>query len=86
MKFQEFRGLSAEAKNMEILNMLPLLTPLTKEFSNLKNSLSHAIDKVENDDMNILPQTVPTFFKDKLFGVWIWNLGQQDPQCGWHSE
>ena len=49
--------------------MLPLLTPLTKEFSNLKNSLSHAIDKVENDDMNILPQTVPTFFKDKLFGV-----------------
>ena len=69
MKFQEFRGLSAEAKNMEILNMLPLLTPLTKEFSNLKNSLSHAIDKVENDDMNILPQTVLTFFKDKLFGV-----------------
>ena len=46
MKFQEFRGLSAEAKNMEILRMLPRLTPLTKEFEKLKNSLNVAIDKV----------------------------------------
>ena len=47
MKFQEFRGLSAEAKNMEILKMLPRLTPLTKEFEKLKNSLNVAIDKVQ---------------------------------------
>ena len=46
MKFQEFRGLSAEAKNMEILKMLPRLTPLTKEFEKLKNSLNVAIEKV----------------------------------------
>ena len=46
MKFQEFRLLSPEAKNMEILKMLPLLTPLNKEFSDLKKSLSLAIDKV----------------------------------------
>ena len=46
MKFQEFRGLSAEAKNMEILKMLPRLNPLTKEFEKLKNSLNVAIDKV----------------------------------------
>ena len=46
MKFHEFRGLGPDEKNMEILKMLPMLTPLTEEFSNLKNSLTLAIDKV----------------------------------------
>ena len=32
---------------MEILKMLPRLTPLTKEFEKLKNSLNVAIDKVQ---------------------------------------
>ena len=48
MKFHEFRGLGPDEKNMEILKMLPMLTPLTEEFSNLKNSLTLAIDKVND--------------------------------------
>ena len=36
MKFQEFRALAPEEKNLEILKMLPMLTPLTEEFANLK--------------------------------------------------
>ena len=55
MKFQEFRGLSAEAKNMEILKMLPRLTPLTKEFEKLKNSLNVAIEKVVMCEIFINP-------------------------------
>ena len=46
MKFHEFRGLAADEKNLEILRLLPLLTPLTEEFASLKTSLSLAIEKV----------------------------------------
>ena len=46
MKFHEFRNLAPEDKNMEILKMLPMLTPLSEEFTNLKNSLTIAMDKV----------------------------------------
>ena len=47
MKFHEFRNLAPEDKNMEILKMLPMLTPLSEEFTNLKNSLTIAMDKVK---------------------------------------
>ena len=46
MKFHEFRGLAPDEKNLEILRLLPLLTPLTEEFASLKTSLSLAIEKV----------------------------------------
>ena len=46
MKFHEFRSLAADEKNLEILRLLPLLTPLTEEFASLKTSLSLAIEKV----------------------------------------
>ena len=79
MKFQEFRGLSAEAKNMEILKMLPRLNPLTKEFEKLKNSLNVAIDKVF---ICRIVNVLSSLLSDKLPGVRVWNTLQQDPECG----
>jgi hypothetical protein len=44
--FLEFRGLSPDEKNSEILKCLSLLVPLGEDFSGLKNSINSAVDKV----------------------------------------
>jgi hypothetical protein len=44
--FLEFRGLSPDEKNSEILKCLSLLVPLGEDFSGLKNSINTAVDKV----------------------------------------
>ena len=46
--FLEFRGLSPDEKNSEILKCLSLLVPLGEDFSGLKNSINSAVDKVSN--------------------------------------
>ena len=44
--FLEFRGLSPDEKNSEILKCLALLVPLGEDFSTLKNSVNSAVDKI----------------------------------------
>ena len=44
--FLEFRGLSPDEKNSEILKCLSLLEPLGEDFSGLKNSINSALVKV----------------------------------------
>ena len=46
MKFHEFKTLSPDEKNNEILRCLPLLTPLSEEFAGLKSSLRVAVDRI----------------------------------------
>ena len=44
--FQEFRTLSPDEKNSEILKCLSLLVPLGEDFSHLKHSINSAVDKI----------------------------------------
>ena len=44
--FHEFRGLSPDEKNSEILKCLSLLVPLGEDFSHLKHSINSAVDKI----------------------------------------
>ena len=54
--------------------MLPILTPLTEEFSNLKNSLNIAMDKVNTSIHKFHPSStyiLPSHL-DQLSWVWLW--------------
>ena len=44
--FQEFKKLSQDEKNDEILRCLPLLAPLGEDIANLKESMNDALDKI----------------------------------------
>ena len=58
--FMEFKGLSPEQKNNEILKYLPLLVPLGEDFSKMKNNLNSALDtivKLECDYGILCPKT-----------------------------
>ena len=46
ISFIEFRGLSPDEKNNEILKLLPLLVPLKDDFAGLKHSINLAIDRI----------------------------------------
>ena len=45
--FEQFRKLSPEGKNEEIMNLLPLIIPLEENISNLKRSMNGALDKLD---------------------------------------
>lgn len=47
MDYQEFLRLSAEEKNKEILKLLPLLSPFSKDFSELRQTIDDAFTKLE---------------------------------------
>ena len=44
--FQEFKNLSPDEKNGEILRCLPLLIPLGDDIANLKVSMNEALEKI----------------------------------------
>ena len=58
--FQEFKKLSQDEKNDEILRCLPLLVPLGEDIANLKESMNDALDKItklEHEYGITLPKT-----------------------------
>ena len=44
--FHEFKKLSPDEKNEEIMRCLPLLIPLGENIANLKDSMNEALDKI----------------------------------------
>ncbi|XP_023339856.1 potassium voltage-gated channel protein Shab [Eurytemora carolleeae] len=47
MSFEQFKRLDSDAKNAEILRLLPLMNPLASEFTGLKKTLEQAFSKIE---------------------------------------